>query len=127
MKTFMSYAIVALLLVGFASSFSTAATFEKTVVNKTTTTFDYFRAHRQAFGVALNWSASDAVSFKVERSYDGEFFEDVTTIEAGGVAEHKFIDEDIYPGTIYYRVGAVDANGSVDYSEVKKVLFVSNK
>jgi hypothetical protein len=124
MKTFMSYAFVALFLVGFASSFSTPATFEKTVASKQTSCFDYFRAHRQAFGIALNWSAPEAVSFKIQRSYDGEFFENVTAFEAGAAASHKYVDKDIYHGTITYRIIAVKADGSTENSPLVSVLYV---
>ena len=123
MKTFISYAFVALFFIGFASSFSTAAKFESTVLCKKTTGFDYFRAHRQANGAALSWSAPDAVAFKIERSYDGEFFDEVATVEASAAA-HKFNDKDVFPGTIYYRVGAVKADGSVEYSDVATVRIV---
>jgi hypothetical protein len=127
MKTVMSYAIVALLFVGFASSFSTVATFEKTAVSKQTTSFDYFRAHRQGFGVALSWSAPDAASFKIERTYDGEFFEPVATVEAGGVAAHTFIDKEIYHGNISYRIIAVKADGSTEKSALVSVFYVKRK
>jgi hypothetical protein len=126
MKTFMSYAIVALFLVGFASSFSTAATFENTVMSKKTTGFDYFRAHRQANGVALSWSAADAVAYKIERSYDSEFFDEVATVAAGGAAALKFNDENVFPGTIFYRVGAVKADGSIEYSAIESVRIVKH-
>jgi hypothetical protein len=124
MKTFMSYAFVALFLIGFASSFSTAATFEKTVISKTTTSFDYFRVHRQGSGIALSWSAPDAVSYQVERSYDGAFFDLVASVDAGGATALKFKDESVFPGTIYYRIGAVKADGTVEYSDVESVRIV---
>jgi hypothetical protein len=126
MKILMSYAIVALFFIGFASSFSTASTFESSVTLRKTTGFHHFRVHRQGSGAALSWSAVDAVSFQVERSYDGRFFHTVTTVEAGSESVHKFKDETVFPGTIYYRIGAVKADGSVEYSDTESVRIVKH-
>jgi hypothetical protein len=126
MKIFTSYAIVALIFIGFASSFSTPATFESTIAVKKTTGFDYFRVHRQGSGAALSWSALDATHFQIERSYDGTFFHTVTSIEAGIQKFYKFKDETVFPGTIYYRIGAVKADGTVEYSEIESVRIVKH-
>jgi hypothetical protein len=126
MKIFMSYAFLALFFIGFASSFSTASTFESTTAVRKTTGFDYFRVHRQGSGAALSWSAVDAVSFQVERSYDGTFFHTVTSIEAGDQSSYKFKDTTVFPGTIYYRIGAVRADGTVEYSATESVRIVKH-
>lgn len=124
MKTFMSFALVAMLFVGIASSFSTTAQFESTQNKKGTTGFDYFRVHRQGSGVSLNWSAPGAETFQIERSYDGEFFDLIASVEAGAVSKLKYLDQSVFPGVIYYRVAAVMADGSVEYSEVESVRIV---
>ena len=93
---------------------------------KPTSCFNYFRAHRQGHGVGMTWSVGtgDVVSFVVERSYDGEYYDAVSGIACNGAMQHKFIDSDIFPGTIYYRVRAVKADGTSECSNVESVRIV---
>jgi hypothetical protein len=70
------------------------------------------RVHRQ--GAAISLTRSDdahAASFKVERG-DGEFFEILTTVENTCARSNSYKDSDYFPGTIYYRIVCVDADGN---------------
>jgi hypothetical protein len=70
------------------------------------------RVHRQGAAISLTWSDdAHAASFKVERG-DGEFFETLTTVENMGARSNSYKDSDYFPGTIYYRIVCVDADGN---------------
>jgi len=88
--------------------------------------FKYFRVHRQAAGVAMSWASSspDVAQFVVERSYDGEYFEEVSNVPSNGNGMHKYNDQDVFPGIIYYRIKAIKENGSEEYSVVETVRIV---
>ncbi|HEV7329799.1 MAG TPA: hypothetical protein VGN63_02070 [Flavisolibacter sp.] len=87
------------------------------------------RAHRQGKNIALTWSAAGAglAAFHVERSYDGEFFEVIGTVENTGARSYKFLD-DFAPGYIYYRICCTDADGEeLSKSTVEVVRIVQRK
>jgi hypothetical protein len=92
----------------------------------TSNCFNYFRTHRQGKGVAMTWAAAtnDVVEFVVERSYDGEYFEPAGTLSPNGASSFKFIDNDVFPGYVSYRVTAVKADGSTESSPVETVHIV---
>lgn len=81
-----------------------------------------FRVHRQGKEISLTWSASGSpVSFKVERSEDGEFFSPIHTAQNNGARTYKFNDGSFFPGTIYYRIVCIYADGSEDCSAVQSI------
>jgi hypothetical protein len=92
----------------------------------TSNCFNYFRTHRQGKGIAMDWSvsATDVVQFIVEKSYDGEYFEPSNSVSSNGASSYKFIDNDVFPGYISYRVTAVMADGSTESSPVETVRIV---
>lgn len=98
-------------------------------VNTVEEVFKGFFLHRQNNSVVLNWavSSSNISSFVIQRSYDGEYFEDVeasvTTI--GRWSRH--IDKDVFPGYIHYRVVAVLNDGTCCYSTVQMIRIVARK
>ncbi|MGZ3861332.1 MAG: hypothetical protein ACXVMS_17700 [Flavisolibacter sp.] len=125
MKTLVSY--VALTIFVLASSFTMDV--QQNLNHQTTQTsgcFNYFRTHRQGKGVATTWSvsAADVTQFVVERSYDGDFYDEATTINFDGSSSYKFIDQDVYPGVVYYRIKAVKADATTEYSAVETVHIV---
>lgn len=124
MKTLISSAVLALLIIT-SSSFSALIQQPQTAAAASFNCFDYVRVHRQGNGVTVSWAVTspDVVQFNVERSYDGEFFEPVTSIPfAGSAADYK--DMDIFPGTIYYRIVAVKSDGSTETSAAESVRIV---
>jgi len=89
--------------------------------------FEQFRAHRQGkAGISLTWviSAPDVVGFSVERSYDGDFFENIGSVNANGGRSYRFTDNGVYPGRIYYRIVAQKSGGSSEASAVDVVRIV---
>lgn len=93
---------------------------------KQSESFSFFRAHRQGGGVSLSWAcaAPGITHFLVERSYDGEFFDAVGAMGCAGSRTHKFSDNGVYPGVIYYRITAVSASGENQTSAVVSVRIV---
>lgn len=70
------------------------------------------RVHRQGSAISLTWANdANAAAFQVERG-DGEFFETLTTVENTGARSNSYKDSDYFPGTIYYRIVCLDANGN---------------
>lgn len=126
MKTLVSY--VALTIFVLASSFTIDVQQNLNQQSKKTTgCFNYFRAHRQGkLGTAMTWSVSspDVVQFVVERSYDGDFYEEASSVNFDGSSSYKFVDQDVYPGMIYYRIKAVKADATTEYSAVETVHIV---
>lgn len=89
--------------------------------------FGYFRVHRMHNDASLNWSVSnpqDADFFTVERSYDGTNFESLCDIDCAGNATHKYRDNTVFPGYIYYRIKSYQHDGSVITSPVEVLRIV---
>jgi hypothetical protein len=108
------------------SSFTVSAPESK--VNETT--FEYFRVHRQGKeGISLTWASQsfNTIEFRIERSYDGEFFEQVHYMMNSGEGSYKYNDASVFPGIIYYRIIAVQADGSLEASTVESVRVVRRK
>jgi len=70
------------------------------------------RVHRKGTAISLTWSDdAHAASFKVERG-DGEFFEQLEEVPNTGARSYGYEDNSYFPGTIYYRIVCVDADGN---------------
>ena len=96
-------------------------------VAKYTNDFVRFNAHRQQNGIMLNWIFSDpnnVVSFVIERSYDGSYYETVTEVPVNSKNQYK--DNAVYPGYLHYRIKALMYDGSSIYSTVEVVRIVRN-
>jgi hypothetical protein len=124
MKTLISFAALTVFIV--ASSFTMDV---QQQLNKQSEAncFDYFRIHRQGkAGVALTWAVNNpnVKMCVVERSYDGDFFEEAGSVVSNGNSAHKYLDTEVYPGTIYYRVTAMGANGFSECSPVQTIRIV---
>lgn len=79
------------------------------------------RVHRQGSAISLTWSNyPNAVAFRVERG-DGEFFETIATVENTGARSNKFKDTGFFPGTLYYRVVCIDADGNEECSNTEVI------
>lgn len=90
--------------------------------------FTYFRIHHQSKkNVVLNWGITTPAgvsSFKIERSYDGEFYDVINEPACNNSTRFSWKDEGIYPGLISYRIGCVMSDGSCHYSEVETIRVV---
>jgi hypothetical protein len=98
--------------------------------DKTSANFGRLNAHRQQQGVGLSWtvlSTQGVCGFIVERSYDGEYFEEVGQAACENSGRHRYNDVAVYPGYIHYRVTAILEDGTEDVSETVVVRIVSRK
>ena len=90
--------------------------------------FSYFRIHHQSKKyVVLNQgitSPAGVSSFRVERSYDGEFYDVISEPACNSSTRFSWKDEGIFPGTIYYRIGCVMNDGSCHYSAIETIRVV---
>jgi len=129
MKTLMSCIAVTALIVmsSFTVNQQQQSNEEATVQQSVNNCFSNFRVHKQGKRtISLNWAvaAPDVSQFVVERSYDGEFFEEVNPVGFNGAGMYKYNDNDVFPGYIHYRIAAVKTDGTVEYSEVKTLRIV---
>jgi hypothetical protein len=126
MKTLLSFVAVTMFIVASSFTIDVQQNLNQHSTQTTAGCFSSFKAHRQAKGTAMTWSVctSDVVGFVVERSYDGEFFEDAASMNYDGNSSYKFSDKDVYPGMLYYRIKAVKTDASTEYSAVETVHIV---
>lgn len=78
--------------------------------------------------VLLKWQTSSEINndyFIVERSRDGNTFEELVRIEGAGHSTqtlfYEATDENPFHGTSFYRLKQTDFDGTVSYSETKSV------
>ncbi len=76
--------------------------------------------------VQIDWAAAneaDAAYYEIQRSQDAVTAQTIETVQALGLAtaEYQLFDNDPHRGVSYYRVKAVDLDGSATYSDWKAV------
>jgi hypothetical protein len=98
-------------------------------VQRVENVFRNFFLHREHNGVTLNWnvSSSSITSFVIQKSYDGEYFEDVDMSIATVGRWSRSTDNDVFPGYIHYRVIAILSDGTECCSPVQVVRIVKKK
>ncbi len=89
-----------------------------------------FNAVKNENSVELKWITASEYNnnfFNVERSKDGNNFEDIAKIKASGNSsntnEYLFVDQKPYKGISYYRIKQTDLNGKYTYSQTLSVNF----
>ncbi len=102
-----------------ASNYSIVSTFVLPVELLT------FSGEAEADGNHLQWataSEENSDHFEIERSIDGAKFYPIGFVNAAGQSfvrkDYSFLDESPMPGKNYYRLKAIDKNGSYGYSNV---------
>jgi hypothetical protein len=89
--------------------------------------FSSFTAAAVENGVVLNWANPDPGGevkyYIIQRSADGTHFTDAGQVKADGQAVYHWVDNVATGNTLYYRVGAADADGAVYYSTIQAVKF----
>ncbi len=88
-----------------------------------------FEGQVQEDGVELNWVTASEVNnshFEVERSTDGENFEQIGRVEGFGTTTvtqgYSFMDANTVSGVVYYRLRQVDFDGAFEYSKIITVI-----
>ncbi len=94
----------------------------------------HFTASRKDATSALAWTTATEVNnshFIVERSTDGQTFEEIGKVEGHGTTssftQYTFIDLSPVTGKNYYRLNQYDFDGRNDKSEIRVVEFVDTK
>ena len=126
MKALVSYLAVAALIIASSFTVSRQQQLNEQSVNGCFARFNVHRAGKS--NVELTWtvSSSDLTQFVVERSYDGDFYDNVTTVNFNGSSSYKSKDLGIFPGVIYYRVTAVKSDGTTECSPVETIRIVQH-
>jgi hypothetical protein len=132
MKTLLIIAVTSMAVSGvsFLPPTSTTNQDVKVISATQTSEFGFFRIHRQGKGnVVLAWgvtSLTGVSGFSVERSYDGDFYDAINQIPCNGALKHDCKDENVFPGTINYRIACIMDDGSVHYSPVEQIRIVQH-
>ena len=129
MKKLLVFAVAFIAFTGFTfSGKNEEVRYNASVDAKSNHDFTYFRIHHQSKkNVVLNWginSPAGVANFRVERSYDGEFYDVINEPACNNSTKFSWKDEGIYPGVIYYRIGCVMSDGSCHYSDVETIRVV---
>lgn len=89
-----------------------------------------FNAQKSNNQVLLTWETSQEINsdkFEVEHSKEGSFFNSFATVKAVGNSSTKTKYSTIHccpeEGVNYYRLKLIDRDGSIKYSEIRKVVF----
>jgi hypothetical protein len=91
-----------------------------------------FTAVAQGKNASISWQSVSEIntkSFELQRSPDGSKFSAIYSIQSGhnGMGnDYSFIDAGIPQGSLYYRLKITDADGTVAYSKVAKVISTRN-
>jgi hypothetical protein len=82
----------------------------------------------------LSWQTTNAVNFDhfiIQRSMDGDNFQDVHTVAAmsngSSAPNYSYTDQYSYNGNVYYRLEMVDRDGSVNYSKIISLSLSSDQ
>ncbi|RNI33666.1 hypothetical protein EFY79_18075 [Hanamia caeni] len=129
-KILMSFILVSVVLTGWSSSKKPGSNVPN--LNPASAQFgnpfSSFIAHRQGHSaIGLMWqisSSDNVISFQVQRSYDGEFFDPVSNLSCGASKRFTWEDENVFPGYIYYRIEVTLMDGTTLYSKVETVHIV---
>ncbi|MGC4039063.1 MAG: T9SS type A sorting domain-containing protein [Chitinophagaceae bacterium] len=96
--------------------------------------FTSIKAYSVTGGNRIEWTnaTEESISkYEVERSADGVSFNSILSISPntnnGGENSYSETDEKILAGVNYYRVKAINLNGSSEYSVIVKVTSSGNK
>ncbi len=90
--------------------------------------WNYFYVNNSNSVPVLTWSAETdaATNFRVERSYDGVNFTSISLVFAqSGVSQYQYSDRNVNTQVkiVYYRIRAIEANGSEKLSDTRPVRF----
>ena len=131
MKKLFVFAVAFIAFTGFTFSGKNDVVASNSSASVTTNAyheFTYFRIHHQSKkNVVLNWgitTPAGVASFRVERSYDGDFYDVISEPACNSSTKFTWKDEGIYPGVIYYRIGCVMNDGTCHYSAIETIRVV---
>ena len=77
-------------------------------------------------GVDVSWKVAtekNMASYQVERSIDGQNFAGIATVKAIGLSDYTIADVKPSANTTYYRIKAIENDGTVSYSNTTKLII----
>lgn len=84
-----------------------------------------FQVENQNSSNLLNWTTASELNnqgFEVERSTDGENWENIGWVDGIGTTQEKqeysYVDHDQLAGAVFYRLKQIDYDGNFEYSNV---------
>ena len=91
----------------------------------------YFTGKQIGSKILLNWEVGKEANLSkyiVEKSFDGEDYMAINTIDADGGTNYSYADYLGYnkESSLYYRIKKIDKNGIFNYSSVFKLNITSN-
>ena len=126
MKALVSYLAVAALIVASSFTVTQQKQLNQQSVNSCFARFNVHRAGKSNIELTWTITSSDVKEFVVERSYDGDFYDNVTNVNFNGSSSYKSKDVGVYPGFIYYRVTAVKTDGTTECSPIETIRIVQH-
>ncbi len=88
--------------------------------------FDINKANNEAQLIWTVGTEDNLQTYAVEKGADGKEFKEIATINATGRQRYSYADKDLANGTSYYRIKAVDRDGSFKYSTIKSIFHDGN-
>lgn len=92
-----------------------------------------FMLSKESNQVLLHWQTASEINndyFSIERSSDGQHFSTIGHVKGAGNSlsglRYTFADVQPLAGLNYYRLKQVDFDGSVSYSEIKTISWLSS-
>jgi len=97
--------------------------FELTTNNTTIlpVTFISINGNRQIDGINLLWKVANEKNldkYEIEKSENGNIFTKIASIKAIAIGSYTWLDKSKNNGSCYYRIKAVNSDGSFEYSQV---------
>ena len=94
-----------------------------------------FTAKNKEQSILLTWQTATEINtnfFNIERSFDGIHFNSIGKVKAVGnsniIRNYKYNDNDLSEnGEIYYRLQAIDIDGTGSYSKIEKIKFTTSQ
>ncbi|MBS1490953.1 MAG: T9SS type A sorting domain-containing protein [Bacteroidetes bacterium] len=113
------------------TSFSPFALASSSLVNPLPITLSYFKAILDNGVAKLAWETESELNndfYTLERSADGNVFEQITTVKGAGTTsvttDYSYVDENPLPGISYYRLKQTDFDR---HETVVGIAFIENK
>ncbi|MEM6802053.1 MAG: glycoside hydrolase family 9 protein, partial [Bacteroidota bacterium] len=92
--------------------------------------YESFVVFEKEANVELRWKTSSEIGsdyFLIERSIDGQMFEQMGRVNAeGGNSEYAFTDQNPPEGKLYYRLKEIEIDGNYSFSEIRTIFIEGN-
>lgn len=116
----------------FNTAVKEQSTDQSSIAASTNAGFSYLRTHRQGKGISATWamtSTEGVTDFNIQKTYEDPndpyaFWEDMDIVPCDFSRSFKYNDNNVFPGTVNYRVVAHLNNGAAVVSEISVVKIM---